>query len=212
MAATTILGYRQQGGVSEPLVGQIDVFVMDATTKFDVSKKSRVTKHPVEDKSNISDHVIKENTIINIEGVVSNSHGDELGKVPRNEVDQQSTDRVRAAYQYLSLLMNNRTPVTIVGYLESFENCILTNFSAPETSKFSHEHALDLSLTFEQIRTTTVDNVTLFASDFRDEVQRGSQGIKEAVRVFPLEINGVVLPFEGTRTQWLARKEALGQN
>lgn len=183
---TTFLAYYKQGG----LEGQ-RFFWMDATTSITPTFRSRVTRHPVDNKGQISDHVINENVVIEVKGQVTNAP---VLSLSGNFINPDG-DRVQEAYTFLINLRNSREPITVVAELATYENCVLTSLSLPQNAQMAE--ALDITATFEQIRTATVERATIFLTDpQRDDAKKTTdKGQKRTiVRQLPFATKGSGIP------------------
>lgn len=125
----------------DKLSAKIGTFDMDVTIREQHQMAANVTTHPVESNSVISDHVFAEPKFVTIEGFVStappnyfNAALEEAVRDPGNfSVAGQGPSRSRAveAYKALTTLFENRSPLTLVTSLNTYNNMVIKSLSVP---------------------------------------------------------------------------------
>lgn len=116
--------------------------------EFDVAQEIshnfpvKVTEFPVERGSNISDHVVNQNLKFSITGIFSNASLTlNNKKLPYTEQD---------VFLKLVNQIASKKFVTITTPLNTFKNCIITDFSIPKNAKVGH--SLTVTIEFQQVR------------------------------------------------------------
>lgn len=117
----------------------------DSVTTTDVHMNADLTSYPVESGVYISDHIQIKNKEFSIDGVITNTpmrkYRDLLYSTPVE-------NRVKMAINYLTLIHENRLPLTFVTEHLAFENVVLKNINY----SYQTEDALVFQLDFEQVR------------------------------------------------------------
>lgn len=139
MSTVMIAGGEQEEGVR--------AIVCDAITLISPTKRNTVASHRVETGTNISDHIFSENTVIDVEGEVSNIY---LTEVENNIISYNTVNRDSEAYGIINKIFNERTPITLVSRFEVFESCFITNFVPMD--EIDTGDAFRFKLTLEQLR------------------------------------------------------------
>jgi hypothetical protein len=145
--------------------GQTNTISFDCITNASESFLSSITEHPVESGSPISDHIHHKNTVIDIDGVVSDynvtspSVGGSLIEfvdgfiIDTNVFPQSPVEIVRSQ---LILVRDNKIACTVLigksgdNTLAEYKNCALTSLRFSDTA--SGGEALYASLSFTPIR------------------------------------------------------------
>lgn len=139
-------------------------FYMDATRIVSPQFSSEVSSYPVQRSGDVSDNVSNRNITITVEGVISNHF---LPKEARKGSPDETKDvigftsnRVSKAIGILQDYWHKKKFITLVMEHIVAENCILKEFSYDITVQSSE--ALDVRMTFEQLRVTTAERVITY--------------------------------------------------
>ena len=112
----------------------------------------KVTEYPVEKGSNISDHVVNQNWTFSITGIFANA------SLTLNEKERPYTEQ--DVFLKLVNQIAKKDVVVIKTPLNTFRNCIITNFSIPKNKSVGH--SLTITIDFQQVRfvdtSTTIVN------------------------------------------------------
>lgn len=158
----------------------IKSLICDATISISPTFSNIITQHAVEKSANITDHAYNRNPVIKVEGVISNHHIFEY----EGSAITTDGDRVLEAYNLLKGWWKDRTRVTIVSHWESYEPCIVEQFST-NFSKESSE-ALVFTLVLQQLRTAEAQEgfVTNVAQGLVDDAAETTSGndVKEEAK------------------------------
>ena len=152
-------------------------YFTDCTVDIQHEFANTVTEHPVETGESFSDHVQRRNNRFTVNGVFSEIplRGYQGDTLPIQE-------RVKAAYDFLKRLRDERLKFTLVSKYESYQDCVVENLSIPTTAENSS--SLFFTLSIVQIRTakTTLVNIVQVDNvrdDKKDDASKnGSSGKK----------------------------------
>jgi len=132
----------------------IDDFLIDCSLRETHTYDSEVTEYPVESGSNITDNIRPLPIVVEMECLVSNTP---IGVIVpyRNLVRgeeglQYLSKPADDAYELLTLIRDQRKPVTIRTSLRTYENMALKSLSIP---RGAHLDELRFTATFQQIQT-----------------------------------------------------------
>jgi hypothetical protein len=143
------------GGITpDPNVGPIQTFIeMDSTVSLETRFAGNLTTHPVETGTRIADHLTRENPRFRVSGVTSNT--------PVRLRDLNSIlptgKRTKNVYDILKQMYETGHFFTLVADLESYENCVITNFGFTQTVDKAEAVYLDIDI--EKIRVATPERV-----------------------------------------------------
>lgn len=145
---------------------------LDATISTNINLTNKITSHPVEDRASISDHAFNENVKIEVVAVATNTPVPSKVKTDNNTLTNTGAEfdpsRVKRAYDIIRRWYRERTPITVVTDVESFQNCVITNLKVPRSVEWANAVQFDISL--EQIRVaSTRQALLLVAEPQRDE-------------------------------------------
>lgn len=116
--------------------------------EFDVAQEIshtfpvKVTEFPVERGSNISDHVVNQNLKFSITGIFSNA------SLTLNDKERPYTEQ--DVFLKLVNQIAKKEFVVIRTPLNTFKNCIITDFSIPKNAQIGH--SLTVTIEFQQVR------------------------------------------------------------
>lgn len=116
--------------------------------EFDVAQEIshtfpvKVTEFPVERGSNISDHVVNQNLKFTITGIFSNA------SLTLNTKERPYTEQ--DVFLKIVNQIAKKEFVVIRTPLNTFKNCIITDFAIPKNAQVGH--SLTVTLEFEQVR------------------------------------------------------------
>jgi hypothetical protein len=109
--------------------------ILDASHIEDIVYKSNLTNHYVEDGSLVSDHILLQPVSFSLHGSITDDIMDIVGyagvlfnlpKVNINNISNKSPKQM-AAYQLLTSLVNSKSLVTVVAYLDTFTDMAIEN-------------------------------------------------------------------------------------
>lgn len=164
--------------ISADVDGKNYKYMLDSTSKVQVSNSGKLTKHPIQNGANVSDHYTNNNIEISFSGRISDIKSYRNPTYVDNFVEGEGFVTRKASFDYtivessnvaataqsyirgLQELKNDKIPFTIsVGNIETYINCMFTNFSVMQDSSVgtikTSEGDLDcfiISFTAEQIR------------------------------------------------------------
>jgi hypothetical protein len=133
---------------------------------------SEITNHPIETGSSISDHIYLNPLKINMEGSITDTSVDIVGTA-KNVIGlfdgnflNNVTDKFKgkgakqtAAYQILKDLQATKSLVTVVNYLDTFDNMVIETLSFPRNNQTGNR--LLFEITLKQITLATVKTVSI---------------------------------------------------
>lgn len=158
-------------GGSDPDVS-LEALELDATISTNINLRNKVTSHPVENRASISDHAFNENAQIEVVAVATNTPVPSKVKTTKNTLtnsgDEFDRSRVKRAYDIVKRWYRERTLITVVTDVESFQNCVITDLKVPRSVEWAN--AVQFNISFEQIRvSSTRQALLLVAEPQRDE-------------------------------------------
>lgn len=159
-----------------PETGAISqVIQLDTTLDANLSHTMAVTSFPVEEGANISDHAQKQPDIVSIRSLVSATPFRifSLGAL-------SGDDRPRGAFEIMTELQEKKELVRIVTDLNTYDNMMLTSFSAPRRQ--DTKNALLFTGMFKEVRIVSSQVVTLPPEE---DVQQTATSKEEGGKVTP---------------------------
>jgi len=160
---------------------KIGDLVIDVTIRENITLSSTITEHPLETKESISDHIYHNPKRIKIEGSITDSPIRLFGlletPLQKNSITSfvnnaqsflpfnQSAKPSIIAYELINQIWRDRTLVTVVTSLESFNNMAIANF---ETNKDSPIERLDFSIELMQVTFANV-KVSNYNNSFKNQ-------------------------------------------
>lgn len=192
---TFIVANKRSNSSVEGVAGS--KYFTDCTVDIQHEFASSVTEHPVETGESFSDHVQRRNNRFTVNGVFSDIplRGYQGDTLPIQE-------RVKAAYDFLKRLRDERLKFTLVSKYESYQDCVVENLSIPTTAENSS--SLFFTLSIVQIRTakTTLVNVVQVDNvrdDKKDDASKNdSSGKKNTLENLVAWSKELVSFFSGT--------------
>ncbi len=127
--------------------------VLDATLDVNPRFSNTVTKHPIETGSTITDHVFKNNTVIDVNGLITNN------SIGNSFEDDYRFNRLQTVHDLLVSLHDSRQVISISSQYKVYSNCIITSLSIPRNAQIGD--SLSVSITLEQIQIVTSQFVTV---------------------------------------------------
>ena len=158
-------------GGADPDVS-LEALELDATISTNINLRNKVTSHPVENRASISDHAFNENAQIEVLAVTTNTPVPSKVKTTKNTLTNSGNEfdpsRVKRAYDIVKRWYRERTLITVVTDVESFQNCVITDLKVPRSVEWAN--AVQFNISFEQIRvSSTRQALLLVAEPQRDE-------------------------------------------
>lgn len=145
----------------------VEALELDATISTNINLRNKVTSHPVEDRASISDHAFNENVQIEVVAVATNTPVPSKVKTDNNILTNTGSEfdpsRVKRAYDILRRWYKERTPITLVSDVESFQNCVITDLKVPRSVEWAN--AVQFSISFEQIRVASTRQALLLVAE-----------------------------------------------
>ena len=148
-----------------------DLFI-DGTHLETIDYSSEITNHPIETGSSISDHIYKSPLKVIMEGSITDTSVDLVGTAKNviNMFDGNLLNNVinkfngkgqkqTAAYEFLKDLHDNKTIVTIVNYLDTFENMVIESLNFPRSRDTGER--LFFTITLKQVTLASMKNVSI---------------------------------------------------
>lgn len=151
----------------------ISDLILDASHVEDVKYSAKLTDHYVEDGSVISDHILLQPVSFSLEGSVSDDSLDIVGyaetvftSIINNNVSSLLSNKGPkqiAAYQLLTSLVNSKTLVTVVAYLDTFTDMCIENLTFPVDANTGNRLFFKMDLkkaNFARVKTVTISTAT----------------------------------------------------
>jgi hypothetical protein len=148
-----------------------DLFI-DGTHLETIEYSSEITKHPVEGGSSVSDHIYINPLQIRMTGSITESSVDIIGTVKdiasllqgnilNNIIDKFAGVGTKSAiaYQLLKDLHTSKAMVSVVNYLDSFDNMVIETLTFPRDNTTGNR--LFFEITLKQITLATVSTVSI---------------------------------------------------
>lgn len=180
-----------------------ELFKLDATLAQTHSMAAQATNFEVEDGADLSDHVINRGVRLNLRGVISddpislteaaatlasgivggNFIGGVVGAVVAgvgakitSELLADSEKRSVDAYTQLRGVYENKSPLTIITGLTTYQNMIMERLTVPQTPATSN--SLNFTASFRQIRiaVSEVISIDVDSTDANGVVPENNQG------------------------------------
>jgi hypothetical protein len=150
---------------------KIGDLVLDATTLEVIDYSNTITNHPISNGSNISDHIYSNPTIIKMDGLITNNslylsdistltgffEGNVVSNI-YNYITGPSKKQI-LAFNYLETLKENKTLVSIVSKMKTYDNMAIETLSFSTDKKTGD--ALEFSISLKQIKFVTSKTVTV---------------------------------------------------
>lgn len=148
--------------------GQIDYYVLTATTDLDLTFSGRTTDNPVESGANVSDHYIKSNVTIKFSGVIT-----DVVNLNGTEDYQLTPDENIKALEKLWL---SGTPFTVHvdSKLDSYSNCLFSNLNFSKNSGIGESYSA--SMTMVQVKISKQGYLTTVPEQTEEVANQHSDG------------------------------------
>jgi hypothetical protein len=174
--ATLLADITNLVGVSKRLLisnqSKIGNLFIDATHLENIEYSSVITEHYIESGSTVSDHINIRPLQIRMEGSITDSSVDIVGNIKdimslfsgniqsnvTNKLKGKSTKQIMA-YELLVGLHANKSPLTIVNYLNTFDNMFIENLIFPRDNTIGNR--LFFQITLKQINFATVKTIDI---------------------------------------------------
>jgi len=143
-------------------------YVFDAVLRAQHRRTVRKTQHPVLTGASISDHAYNEASRLVLDILMS----DAMQAYPANGAWAGAATKSVSAWQVLKKLEQNHTLLTIQTRLDTYENMLITDCSAPDDQKTLH--GLRATVTFEEVLTAGILSVE--ASSARPQTSNVNPG------------------------------------
>lgn len=179
MAITLLASISNLLGVSKNLLfsnkSKIGDLFIDGTHLEVINYSNTMTDHPVEGGSSISDHVYTNPLKVMMTGSITDSSVDVFntakdfinifdGNILTNVVDKFRGRGTKStlAYELLKDLHTTKSTVSIINYLDTFDNMIIETLSFPRNNKTGDR--LFFEITLKQITLASVKTVNISSS------------------------------------------------
>lgn len=147
----------------------ISDLILDASHMENVRYSAKLTDHYVEDGSVISDHILLQPISFSLEGSISDDSLNIIGYT-ENVVNSLINNNVSsllsnkgpkqiAAYQLLTGLYYSKSLITVVSYLDTFENMAIENLDFPVDSNTGNRLFFKIDLkkaNFARVKTVNI--------------------------------------------------------
>ena len=133
-------------------------YFFDAVVRTEHFRSLRITEHPVQTGANLSDHSFQMPAHLSLEIGMS----DAMDSYQPGQYQSGLASKSVNAYQAFLGLQLARLPVTITTRLDTYENMIIEQISAPDDVKT--RYGLKAVITLKQIITAVVSNTKISAN------------------------------------------------
>ncbi len=154
---------------SQSKIGELFI---DGTHLETIEYSNTITNHPIESGSSISDHIYTNPIIVKMQGSITDTSVDIIGTIKdvtglfdgnllNNVVDKfkGKGSKSTAAYELLKGLSDTKSLVTVVNYLDTFDNMVIENLTFPRDNKVGNR--LLFEITLKQITLASVKTVSI---------------------------------------------------
>lgn len=151
---------------------KIGELFIDGTHMETIDYSSEITNHPIETGSSISDHIYINPLKVKMEGSITDTSVDIVGTIKdvaglfdgnllNNLVDKfkGKGSKSTAAYELLKDLHASKSLVTVVNYLDTFDNMVIETLTFPRDNKVGNR--LFFEITLKQITLASVKTVSI---------------------------------------------------
>lgn len=175
MSTTLIASISQLALFSKTYAGfrnKIGDLVLDATDSEIIEYSSTITNHPVSSGSNISDHIYENPISITMEGRITDDSllGRDLDTLPGflegnivtniyNYITGPTKKQI-LAFNFLETLKKNKSLVTIVAKMKSYDNMAIESLNFSRDSEVGNNLCFTIKLKQLNIVTTKIVNIT----------------------------------------------------
>lgn len=143
---------------------------LDSTVELRSEFNGQVTSHAVGVGSRVTDHFTRENPRFSLQGVASNTP---VTTTVYNNVSGTAGKRTKNVYDVLKDMYMNASVFTLVADLDSYENCVISNFGFTQNAQ--QAEALYVDLQIEQLRVVSSRRVAAIIPNLNPEVAVDSQ-------------------------------------
>ena len=151
---------------------KVDGYIFDAYIKTEHSRTVKLTENPVQGGAAVVDHSYNEPNKLTMQIAMTDSAVAVGGRFSGGE------GRSVNAYKTLVRIMTAREPITVTTRLGSYKNMIIIQMTASETRETMH--ALDCTITLQEIITASVSIVKVSASpQVTGSTNRGTPQVEE---------------------------------
>ena len=158
----------RQVNLNLPNKSMIGDLVLDATLSEDIDLSSTVTKNPIENGTAVADHIYLNPILVKMTGCITDSSFDILGS-NLNTFTGSITSSIRGikqrslkqstAYEILKDIWQKKSVVSIVNYLDSFDNMVIENLRFPTNQQTGDRLYFEIDLV--QLTTADVETVNI---------------------------------------------------
>jgi hypothetical protein len=176
MAITLLAKISNLVGVGKKLLftnqSKIGELFIDGTHLETIDYSSEITNHPIETGSSISDHIYINPLKVKMEGSITEASVDIIGTVKdiaglfdgnllNNAVNKfkGNSTKLTAAYELLKDLHASKSLVTVINYLDTFDNMVIETLTFPRDNKVGNR--LFFEITLKQITLASVKTVSI---------------------------------------------------
>lgn len=154
---------------------------LDSTAEVTTDFSGKVSTHAVGSGARMADHFSLENPKFSIRGVTSNTP---VYDTVYNNVSKNYGKRTKNVYDVLKSMFKSGQVFTLVCDLDSYQNCVISNFGF--TQNVEQANALHLDLKIEQIRIATSRTVQAIIPNlnpevFNDSAKNSNEGVKQSL-------------------------------
>lgn len=160
----------QQVNLNLPNKSRIGDLVLDAALSEDIDLSSTVTKNPIENESSVADHIYLNPISVKMTGSITDSSFDIISSVNNlstlasnisNSIRgvKQRSLKQSTAYEILKDTWQKKSVVSIVNYLDSFDNMVIENLRFPTNQQTGDRLYFEVDLV--QITTADVETVNI---------------------------------------------------
>jgi hypothetical protein len=183
--------------------------VLDATPKISEKFSTKITGHTVDSGVRISDHLIPENTVLSIDGVISdggflglstrgstflknitNSVNGILGSATDNSSTRSSLEATKLINAILGIIQDENsstikksTSVTVIFSNRAYSNCYFTNLTIDRDKDVYR--ATKFSATIEQVRKVILKKSTIDSTKSSAEIVKSLSPDSDSGKVSP---------------------------
>lgn len=155
---------------------------LDSTAEVTTDFSGKVSTHAVGSGARMADHFSLENPKFSIRGVTSNTP---VYDTVYNNVSKNYGKRTKNVYDVLKSMFKSGQVFTLVCDLDSYQNCVISNFGF--TQNVEQANALHLDLKIEQIRIATSRTVQAIIPNLNPEIAQDSTSKGQGGKVTGVE-------------------------
>lgn len=158
----------RQLNLNLPNKSRIGDLVLDATLSEDIDLSSTVTKNPIENGTAVADHIYLNPISVKMTGCITDSSFDILGSNLNTFIGgitssirgiKQRSLKQSTAYEILKDIWQKKSVVSIVNYLDSFDNMVIENLRFPTNQQTGDRLYFEIDLV--QLTTADVETVNI---------------------------------------------------